>query len=66
MCRVNRNITPLLSLKFLLKILEVSVWFFGHVGVGNVVVVEGRVMADFFDEFVEQFLFLPLLSLCFW
>ena len=49
---VNCNITPLLSLKFLLKILEVSVRFFGHVGQGNVVVVEGGVMTDFLDEFV--------------
>ena len=47
-CCVNRNITPLLSLKFLLKILEVSAQFFGHIGVGNVVVVEGGVMVDFF------------------
>ena len=49
---MNCNITPLLSLKFLLKILEVSVWFFGHVGQGNVIVVEGGVVADFLDEFV--------------
>ena len=33
--------------------LEVSAWFFGHVRVGDVIVVEGGVMADFFDEFVE-------------
>ena len=49
---MNRNITPLLSLKFLLKILEVSVWFCGHVGQGNVIVVKGRVVTDFLDEFV--------------
>ena len=46
---MNRNITPLLSLKFLLKILEVSAWFSSHVGVGNIIVVEGRVMVDFFN-----------------
>ena len=46
---VNHNITPLLILKFLLKILKVSAWFFGHVRVGNVVIVKGRVMVNFFD-----------------
>ena len=29
--------------------LEVSTWLFSHVGVGDVIVVEGRVMVDFFD-----------------
>ena len=29
--------------------LEVSAWPFGHVGVGDVVIVEGRVMVNFFD-----------------
>ena len=52
MCFVNCNITPLLRLKFLLKILEVSVRFSGHVGQGNVVVVEGGVVTDFLNEFV--------------
>ena len=32
--------------------LKVSAWFSGHVRVGDVVVVEGGVMADFFDQFV--------------
>ena len=50
--RMNRNITPLLSLKFLLKILEVSVRFSGHVGQGNVIIVEGGVVTDFLNEFV--------------
>ena len=46
---VNCNITPLLSLKFLLKILKVSTWFSGHVRMGNTVIVEGRVMVNFFN-----------------
>ena len=49
---MNCNITPLLSLKFLLKILEVSMWFFSHVGQGNVIIVESGVVTDFLDEFV--------------
>ena len=32
--------------------LKVSAWFFGHVRVGDVIVVEGRVVVNFFDEFV--------------
>ena len=46
---MNRNITPLLSLKFLLKILEISTWFFGHVSVGNVIIVKGRIAVNFFN-----------------
>ena len=35
--------------------LKVSAWFLGHVGVGNIVIVESRVVADFFDSLCFPF-----------
>ena len=32
--------------------LEVSTWFSGHIGVGDVIVIESGVMIDFFNKFV--------------
>ena len=61
----NCNITPLLASEVPTEDSKVSMWFSSDIGESIVIVVEGRIITDFIDEVIKEFLFLFLFAFSF-